>query len=559
VKVRRHNDQPALCSGCYRGTTAVCTACGRTRPTKRCTARNGERTCASCWPRPERACARCGKVKPVLTRWPIGDVCAACYAWVRKHPAACAHCGTTRPLIGRNRAGHPVCGPCTGHNDLDYVCPRCGDPGFAQHAGRCLRCEADDRIHDLLADHTRAVRPELVPFAAALQHADSADAILQWLRPGQPAPRLLEQLCNNDRPISHDLLDEFPPGLAVHRLRQTLVHTGVLPDRADYLERLEPWLDQLLADQPADRAHLIRTYAHWHLLRRARHRAQTKPFTPAGNSWARTRIAAALRLLRWLDQHGLNLATARQDHIDQWLTTGRAESTYPARDFLTWARQRHLAVGISIPKKQPRTALAPITEDERWQQLRRCLHDATLPMPVRAGGALVLLYGLPVSRVTTLCHNDIHTDTKQRTWLQVGNHRLRLPPALATLVLAQRDHATGVSVIARTHPGDTAWLFPGGFPGRPARDALYRALRTHLHVHLHRARSAALAALAADLPAAVLADHININIHTAIAWATYAQTDWTAYLAARTRSDVAAASPGSPATADRRAEHHRPV
>jgi hypothetical protein len=164
-------------------------------------------------------------------------------------------------------------------------------------------------------------------------------------------------------------------------------------------------------------------------------------------------------------------------------------------------------------------------------QLRGRLHDTTLPTLVRAGGALVLLYGLPVSRVTALRHDDIHTDTKRRTWLQFGGHRLRLPPAVATLLLAQQKHAVGASAIARAHPGDTAWLFPGG----PARDALYRALRTHLHIHLRRARSAALAALAADLPAAVLADLLDININTAITWSTYAQTDWTAYLAARTR------------------------
>jgi hypothetical protein len=47
----------------------------------------------------------------------------------------------------------------------------------------------------------------------------------------------------------------------------------------------------------------------------------------------------------------------------------------------------------------------------------------------------------------------------------------------------------------------------------------------------------ALAALAADLPAAILADLLDININTALAWSTYAQTDWAAYLAARTRSE----------------------
>jgi hypothetical protein len=80
------------------------------------------------------------------------------------------------------------------------------------------------------------------------------------------------------------------------------------------------------------------------------------------------------------------------------------------------------------------------------------------------------------------------------------------------------------------------WLFPGGLPGRPARDGLYRALHAHLPVHLRRARSAALAALATDIPAAVLAHLLDLNINTAIAWANYPQHDWSTYLAARTTS-----------------------
>jgi hypothetical protein len=109
-----------------------------------------------------------------------------------------------------------------------------------------------------------------------------------------------------------------------------------------------------------------------------------------------------------------------------------------------------------------------------------------------------------------------------------------LPDAVSALLHAQREHGTGAAMLTHTDADGPRWLFPGGMPGRPARDALYRALRKHLPVHLRRARSAALAALAAELPAAVLANLLDLNIHTANAWATYAQHDWTTYLAART-------------------------
>ena len=108
--------------------------------------------------------------------------------------------------------------------------------------------------------------------------------------------------------------------------------------------------------------------------------------------------------------------------------------------------------------------------------------------------------------------------------------------AIAVLLHAQREHGTSTALLTHTDADQPRWLFPGGLPGRPARDALYRALRTHLPIHLHGARSAALAALATDLPAAVLANLLDLNINTANAWAVYAQYDWTTYLAARTRA-----------------------
>ncbi len=83
---------------------------------------------------------------------------------------------------------------------------------------------------------------------------------------------------------------------------------------------------------------------------------------------------------------------------------------------------------------------------------------------VRTAGALVLLYGLPVGRVTTLQQNNIQHDPTGRTWLRHGGHRLQLPPAIATLILNQRDSANTVSVIGRSHPKTTMAVFPGGFP-----------------------------------------------------------------------------------------------
>ncbi|WP_040830377.1 hypothetical protein [Nocardia jiangxiensis] len=439
-------------------------------------------------------------------------------------------------MIGINSAGQPICGPCAGQPDRDYTCQRCGNSGFFHTTGLCLRCQVSDRVRELLADTNGTIPVDLLPFTTALTNTGSPSAILQWLSPDRPATRLLEHLHATGESITHHQLDQLPQDLTLHHLRRTLMHTGVLPDRVEYLERLVPWLEQLLTDQPEARAHILRTYATWTVLRRARRRAAHQPFTYSSSNWARNRILVSLRLLQWIQDQHLDLSDVQQHHIDQWLTSGSPESTYLAREFVRWARQRRLVGDITIPKRRHRSALPPITEDERWEQLRRCLHEDTLPTAIRAASALVLLYGLPLSKVTVLRHNDIHTDDRKRVWLRHGSHQLRLPPAIATLLLTQRNHPTTIAAVNRNHPDDTKWLFPGSFPGQPARDSLYRGLRSHLHLHIRRARSAALAHLAAEIPAAVLAQLLDLHINTALAWATYAQNDWSTYLTARTRA-----------------------
>ncbi|MGH3192300.1 MAG: hypothetical protein ACRDPY_48345 [Streptosporangiaceae bacterium] len=67
-------------------------------------------------------------------------------------------------------------------------------------------------------------------------------------------------------------------------------------------------------------------------------------------------------------------------------------------------------------------------------------------------------------------------------------------------------------------------------------------------ITVRAARNAALAALATDLPAAILADLLGLHVNTAVRWVTYARRDWAGYLAARA-ADLASA-PASPKEPD---------
>ena len=79
---------------------------------------------------------------------------------------------------------------------------------------------------------------------------------------------------------------------------------------------------------------------------------------------------------------------------------------------------------------------------------------------------------------------------------------------------------------------------PGGMPGRPiTASRLADRLRT-LGIPTQAARRATLLDLAAQLPAAVLADPVDLHPTTAAKWMHHAGGDWTRYAAelARTRN-----------------------
>ena len=233
-----------------------------------------------------------------------------------------------------------------------------------------------------------------------------------------------------------------------------LVHGGVLPPRPEYLARIHPWLEQLLADQPPHCANLVRAWAYWTLLRRARNRLPHRVFTAGAAHWMRSCILAALRFLTWIDTTGRTLETLTQHDIDLWLVAHRAEYAHVAKEFVRWARTRRLVGDVAIPQRPRSDNPDLIDEDERWNHLDRCLTDTTLPDDVRAAGALSLLYGLTVSRISRLRTSELHANGAA-TELLLGRHRLRLAPALAQL-------------LHRCATADDEWLFRGGHPGSHA-------------------------------------------------------------------------------------------
>lgn len=375
--------------------------------------------------------------------------------------------------------GQRICAACAGLN-IDFACAGCGTTGLTPIDGLCFDCLAARRVAEL----TGAVREGdsgLGPFAEALLGAGCGEAVWQWLGPSKPTSALVAAIVAADAPPSHRLLDELPQTPPLHRLRAVLMHADLLEQRADYLERIAPWLEELLADRPAAHAQPVRAWAHWTLLRRARSRLDRRPFTEGAAHAMRQAIRAAVGLLTWIDDNELALAGLTQRNVDRWLTEGNP-GAYQARDFLKWACSRGLAGQADIPLRQPRTALAPLSEEQRWSALRTCLTDTTLPDDVRAAGALLLLYGIPVSTISGLQRSAV-TRNGASCELTIKNHRLKLVPAVAALISRRLKQL----------PADCPWLFPGAQPGRPVNTAALRKRLGEHHVPRHdQARAAAL-------------------------------------------------------------------
>ena len=71
------------------------------------------------------------------------------------------------------------------------------------------------------------------------------------------------------------------------------------------------------------------------------------------------------------------------------------------RDFLLWAANAGHAGKLTVPTLASRTGPAG-SDEHRWAQIRRLLHDDTFELTDRVAGTLLLLYGQQLSRIAAM-------------------------------------------------------------------------------------------------------------------------------------------------------------
>jgi hypothetical protein len=476
-------------------------------------------TCAQAHRAPER-CVRCRQPGIIAYRARDGAICRRCYRAPRRR---CGGCGRVRRIALSGRDGRPdLCGTC--HWAAVATCERCGQHGACvgvrDAAPTCLRCLAAVRLDELLTGADGIAVP-LAGLRDAFLAAQQPRSIHTWLD-RSPARGLLRQLAVGELELSHESLDVLPQ-------TPSLAHLRALPVAVHAVEH-------------ADDRRLLRAFATWRVLHRLRRRAEHRPTSPFAVKRARAQVAEAARLLAWLRSQDRALSDAGQADVDQWLAAG-GHARQQIRSFLAWAAEHGSATALTIARTPPATAPLAVDAEARWTLARRLLHDDSIDPGDRVAGALVVLYAQPVARIARLRTDDIHHDGDD-LFLRFGRDRVLMPGPLGELVAQLPWHRqVGPSGAV---PAAAQWLFPGRHAGQPQHPEHLRRRLGRLGIDCRANRTAALLQLAAEVPAAVLADTLNIHRRTAVRWSQHAGGNWAHYAARRAHTDPSAASTNGP-------------
>jgi hypothetical protein len=484
--------------------------------------------CSKCAPVAPHICAHCGQERRVLARWHEGPVCRTCYHRALAAKGTCPSCGELRRLMAYPDQATRVCATCAGAPPLS-VCQGCGTEDWLYRKGLCPACSLRSALDELLGDANARTANGLGAVFDHLVDLDQSRWVLEWLNRGAAAA-VLARIATGELPLDNRAFDGLPAGRTAWFVERLLVASGAMPARDPVLARMERWTTDYLAKIPdIEQRQLLARYTTWQLLRPLRVMSATTLLSDNVHNGRKQQLKAAQAFLDWLASDGRTLGDCTQAVVDRWATAGPPHwrRTQP---FLTWARHQHLVGSLEFPKLPARVSASLMDTEQRWAAARRLLHGSGIDPVIRVAGLLVILYAQPVSRIARLRTDQVITNDSH-TELLLGTSPIRLPAPLDEHIttLMKRHPPRTVSQMT----GDEPWLFPGSMAGRPihATTLANRLIKTGVPVSAHR--PAALAHLAATMPAAIVADLLGVSINTATRWAALTGRPWADYIAHR--------------------------
>lgn len=457
-----------------------------------------------------------------------GPICGRCRQRIRRSPKPCPGCSQVKVVDFLDEAGDRVCASCAGQTPI-FACVECGREDNP-YGVRCGRCTLHGRANALLSDGSGTIHPQLVPVFDALINVDRPQTTLFWFN-RSTGPEILRRMAQGDLEISHRTFQQMPRNKTNDYVHDLLIAVGVLSPYHGLLERIEPWLRDLLADLPKDHVEIIQPYARWHVLRRLRAKANRDRLTRSMIQCGRTNIREAVYFLTWLAESNLTADTATQADLETYAIACPGK-THGIRDFLHWAIAHQVTPGLSVPTHVPTTPEVTTSHEDRWAQVELLLHDETIRLYTRIAGLFVLLFAQPLARVCQMKADQISTNGEKVT-VTFDRVPLELPSLLDHLVIQHLDERGQASYAATPDQ----WLFPGGIPGRHLTTENIRAQLVERGIRSGQTRKTAMFQLAAEIPTPLLADLLGLGQTTAVRWATLASRDWSQYTALRHAND----------------------
>ena len=191
----------------------------------------------------------------------------------------------------------------------------------------------------------------------------------------------------------------------------------------------------------------MRRFGTWHVLPRLRARAETRPITAAGRSYAGQQIGQATDLLSWLAARGRALADCGQTNVDAWAVEHSVSDRVNVRAFLQWSATNRLSPRFELPAAQGAGG-APLPERDRTVLPGQLVTDDSSPLRSRITAVILLLYAQPVSRITRLANDDIIRDGDQ-VLLRLGDPPSPVPESVAALLLEYLGQRTNMRTATR--------------------------------------------------------------------------------------------------------------
>jgi hypothetical protein len=394
--------------------------------------------------------------------------------------------------------------------------------------GLCVGCRLRARVDQLTAGADAEIARTLTPFLRELASAENPSSTLRWFY--TPGFEITRRLLAGEIPISHQGLDQAAVEAPnpVTFLRAKLVSSGVLDARDEASAQFAIWhATAVLQIAPGrDRAH-VRAYATWQVAHQLAHTVRRRgEASQSSRKYARSLVSEATKLVVWLHGRQLELADLHQDLVDEWIAAG-VRTRRRVRLFLVWLRRAKVTGVLSVDWDDRLPTRPAIDDEQRFAILRRLLHDSDLDPRDRFTGSVLLLYGKPITQIAALRTTDIGTTPGGEVTVRLGRGEIPLPGPLAQVAQAMRDRE-----LQRT--GIDGWLMPGRHAGQHiTADRLQQRLKRYGIDRGREGRHAALLALAARLPAPILAERIGIHQSRAAGWVRMAGGTYADYVALR--------------------------